>query len=134
MLALTGVTYLNWMSKVISSKLLGPLVFWYCLGTKCRRLEGRSFSFQCAATVQRYDSVLCAVFHTTLCIITVMIDTLYSISTPANHAVQNFILCGSLASPLLLITALLFHMLIISLMAFTAVLVHVVVQTFRTNR
>lgn len=81
------------------------------------------------------SSVALSVFwiHTPLCVITVITNIPQSISTPANHTIHNLILCTSLAGPFLLITALLLHMLVVSLMAFTNVLVHVVMKTLRAN-
>lgn len=62
---------------------------------------------------------------------------LYSIfqltSTPANDTIHDLILSGSLASPFLLITAFLPYVLVVSLMAFTKILAHIVVKTLRAN-
>ena len=55
------------------------------------------------------------------------------ISTPANDTIHDLILSGSLASPLLLITAFLPYVLVVSLMAFTEILAHIVVKTLRAN-
>lgn len=54
-------------------------------------------------------------------------------STPANDTIHDLILSGSLASPFLLITAFLPHVLVVSLMAFTKILAHIVVKTLRAN-
>ena len=56
-----------------------------------------------------------------------------SISTPANHAIYDLILSSSLAGAFLLITALLPHMLVISLMAFTEVWVCIMVKSLGAN-
>ncbi len=55
------------------------------------------------------------------------------ISTSANHTIHDLVLCGSLACPFLLITALLPHMLVVPLMAFTEIWVAVMVETFGAN-
>ena len=54
-------------------------------------------------------------------------------SAAADHAIHNLILCGSLTGPFLLITALLPHMFIISLMTFTKVWIAVGVEAFGSD-
>ena len=60
-------------------------------------------------------------------------DIAQPISAPTNHTIYDLIFCGSLAGPFLLITTFLSHMFVVSLMAFTKILAHIVVKTLRTN-
>ena len=71
--------------------------------------------------------------RTPLGIITVCSNIPQPISTPTNHTIYDLILCGSVAGPFLLITALLPHMLVVALMAFAEIWAHIVVKTLRAN-
>ena len=70
---------------------------------------------------------------TPLGIITVCNYVLQPVSTPTNYTIYDPILCCSVTGPFLLITALLPHMLVVSLMAFAEIWAHIVVKTLRAN-
>ena len=67
------------------------------------------------------------------CMTTIGNGISHPISTSANHAIYDLILISSFAGAFLLITTLLPHMLVISLMAFTEVLVYIMVKSLRAN-
>ena len=80
--------------------------------------------------------IICATpcpVHALRCITTICIDISQRISTSANHTIYDLIFSSSFAGAFLLITALLSHMLVISLMAFAGVLVYIVVKSLGAN-
>ena len=70
---------------------------------------------------------------TPLGIITVCNYVLQPVSPPTNYTIYDPILCGSVAGVSLTITALLPHMLVVSLMAFAEIWAHIVVKTLQAN-
>ena len=95
-----------------------------------------SLSFE-DATFPREMVSLLALFTDLVCmpsfVATVCTEISQPILTTTNHTIYDLILSGSLAGPFFLITALLPHMFVISLVTFTKILAHIVVKTFRAD-